>query len=54
MSYYPNEHLEKPTAGTTVALWFVILAVAGAAYLYYLDAGCDTVGIMTEAGKICF
>ena len=53
MPYYPKEHQKRSSLGTTAALWLSVLAFAAIAYIAYLDAGCDTVGIMTEAGKIC-
>lgn len=41
---------EWPTGVLTA---FVMLSVAGFAYLYWLNAGCEFMGAMTWAGKVC-
>lgn len=36
------------------AVIFLALLASGISYLVWLDAGCETAGVMTMEGKVCF
>ena len=37
-----------------IAISFAALLALGISYIVWLDAGCETSGVMTINGKVCF